>query len=252
MLRHAWFLLLALLLCGAQLTLQAEETASATAASAGVESAVPSHRGGAADDAEVETADEDDADEATDDEDAAGPTEALDAPGEAAPAASSGGSSRDTAEVQFMITNKMKAQLSELGYTDDETEQLAPERARAIIEKSIRRPRAGVPAAWNRGAKKPPMLGRQLLAIRSRGAALVSKAKAKGGLAGLVCLVGAGATAAAVLSKQGGVSAESVARTVEEILDDADDETPQEEGLWLDRQYDKLVAALKRMLTKGR
>lgn len=54
------------------------------------------------------------------------------------------------AGVQFMVTNKMKAQLEALGYLEEEIAQLQPERAAAIIARSIARPSRGVPKTWMR------------------------------------------------------------------------------------------------------
>ena len=64
---------------------------------------------------------------------------------QAAPSAASRGAS-----VQWIITNRMKAQLGELGYTPEDISRLAPDRAAAIIDRKIRRPAQGVPAEWNR------------------------------------------------------------------------------------------------------
>jgi len=58
----------------------------------------------------------------------------------------------DASSVQFMITNRMKGQLADLGYSPSEVRLLAPERARAIISRSIRRPSRGVPKEWQRAA----------------------------------------------------------------------------------------------------
>ena len=54
------------------------------------------------------------------------------------------------ASLQWFVTNGMKEQLSSLGYTPEEVKRLEPERARAIIDRSIRRPAKGVPASWTR------------------------------------------------------------------------------------------------------
>lgn len=56
------------------------------------------------------------------------------------------------ASVQFMITNQMKLQLRELGYSDIEIRSLAPERARAIITHGLRRSSKGVPKKWQRSS----------------------------------------------------------------------------------------------------
>ena len=59
--------------------------------------------------------------------------------------------SSNTASVQFMVTKSMTMDLYKLGYTAEDVKSLSPERAAAIIDKSIRRPREGVPASWKRG-----------------------------------------------------------------------------------------------------
>lgn len=56
-----------------------------------------------------------------------------------------------TASVQFMITNSMKAELSNLGYSVRDIASLEPERARAIIDRKIQRPSQGMPQSWSRG-----------------------------------------------------------------------------------------------------
>jgi hypothetical protein len=57
---------------------------------------------------------------------------------------------RDPASVQFMITNAMKMDLYDLGYTAEDVSRLDPQRAAAILENGIRRPSQGVPAGWTR------------------------------------------------------------------------------------------------------
>ena len=57
--------------------------------------------------------------------------------------------------MQFMVTQRMKAELAALGYSEAEAQILDPQRAAAIIEHSIRRPSRGVPASWNRAAAAP-------------------------------------------------------------------------------------------------
>ena len=69
----------------------------------------------------------------------------------------------NTASVQFMITQRMRGSLEMLGYNDADISALAPDRAAAIIERKIRRPRGGVPKNWTRsGNASPGRLGKTL------------------------------------------------------------------------------------------
>ena len=60
---------------------------------------------------------------------------------------------RDTASVQFMVTNAMAESLRELGYSEADIAAVNPERAAAIIANNIMCPSSGLPEAWKRGAK---------------------------------------------------------------------------------------------------
>ena len=53
--------------------------------------------------------------------------------------------------MQFMITQEMRASLHELGYRDEDIDDLVPERAAAIIDNRIPCPSQGVPSSWKRG-----------------------------------------------------------------------------------------------------
>ena len=55
-----------------------------------------------------------------------------------------------SASVQFMITQQMKQELRELGYTESDISSLSPERARAILDNQITRPQQGMPSSWAR------------------------------------------------------------------------------------------------------
>ena len=61
-----------------------------------------------------------------------------------------------TANVQYMVTNQMRARLDELGYDSAEIDSLKADRAAAIIARGIARPRKGVPSTWN---SPPPRKG---------------------------------------------------------------------------------------------
>eukprot|EP00967_Tisochrysis_lutea_P051177 scaffold63129_cov33-Tisochrysis_lutea.AAC.1 len=66
------------------------------------------------------------------------------------PLRASGGppTGRSAASMQFMITMRMKEQLRGLGYLPSEIANLDPQRAAAIIDRSIPRPSRGVPDSW--------------------------------------------------------------------------------------------------------
>jgi len=54
-----------------------------------------------------------------------------------------------SAGIQFMITSRMRNILIQnLGYSNDDVDQLRPEMASAIIKKMIQRPSNGIPPAW--------------------------------------------------------------------------------------------------------
>lgn len=55
-----------------------------------------------------------------------------------------------SASVQAMVTQRMRGQLDMLGYSEAEIESLSPRRAHVIIERKLRRPRAGVPVSWTK------------------------------------------------------------------------------------------------------
>lgn len=58
-----------------------------------------------------------------------------------------------SASVQFMITTEMKQKLRALGYSEDDMDQLKPDRARVIIDRALRRT-SKLPASWTREAKR--------------------------------------------------------------------------------------------------
>ena len=88
----------------------------------------------------------------------AGLDDVLDLPAPAAAALGESPRPRPTsagagdASMQFMVTQRMKAKLMALGYSEAEAQRLNPQRAAAILEHSIRRPSRGVPSSWNRAA----------------------------------------------------------------------------------------------------
>jgi sugar/nucleoside kinase (ribokinase family) len=55
-----------------------------------------------------------------------------------------------SASVQAMVTQRMRGQLDMLGYSEAEIESLSPRRAAVVVERKLRRPRAGVPVSWTK------------------------------------------------------------------------------------------------------
>ena len=93
------------------------------------------------------------------------------------------------ASVQFVITNAMRAELARLGYSEAELDERRPtaltaERAKAIVDNGIRRPKGGeLPSHWTRASQQRPggFLGSKLL---SPGTVLTA-----GALAWAACIV---------------------------------------------------------------
>eukprot|EP01040_Poterioochromonas_malhamensis_P007583 gene7583-8186_t len=58
---------------------------------------------------------------------------------------------KNSAEIQFMITNKMRNTLiQDLGYLSSEVDNMEPQIAAVVIERSLKRPRKGMPASWRK------------------------------------------------------------------------------------------------------
>mmetsp|Transcript_18030 Transcript_18030/g.46081 ORF Transcript_18030/g.46081 Transcript_18030/m.46081 type:complete len:232 (-) Transcript_18030:386-1081(-) len=152
------------------------------------------------------------------------------------------------ASVQWVVTQKMRTQLNNLGYTDAEIEELDAERAAAIIRRSISRPNKGVPSGWNKGERRKG----ERSAVGLRGSLLGAVGKLPGGPAlPVAALVGVGS----LVFGMKGASAAAASAAVERVLAEPDDSIIESvpdnsDELWLDRQIDKLILALKRMLGK--
>ena len=96
--------------------------------------------------------------------DADEPTAALPQPGQrvrrAVPAAGRRASSGNKrAQVQFVITSAMRAELTRLGYSEADMDERSPaaltaERAKAIVDYGIRRPTRELPRSWTRAGQK--------------------------------------------------------------------------------------------------
>jgi hypothetical protein len=98
---------------------------------------------------------------------AAEPTAALPQPGQKVRRAVPAGDKRmpandKRARVQFVITNSMRAELTQLGYSEADVDERSPaaltaERAKAIVDHGIRRPtRPGgeLPRTWTRASQQ--------------------------------------------------------------------------------------------------
>ena len=154
------------------------------------------------------------------------------------------------ASMQWVVTAKMRARLGELGYSEDEVAALDPQRASAIIKHAIARPSKGVPAGWNRGARKSGgnpvrsavLAGRSMLAKVGGvpNPVLVPAVLILGGLGALKTLGGGG----------GAVASAAVAAALSDPVDEPPDTgaAPVSDELWLDRQIDKLIAVLKMLI----
>ena len=61
-----------------------------------------------------------------------------------------------SASIQYMITNKMRKTLvEELGYLNNEVNEMDPQIAAVLLEKRLPRPMNGMPASWKRPAGTP-------------------------------------------------------------------------------------------------
>ena len=156
------------------------------------------------------------------------------------PLAAEATESSEGASVQFVVTQKMRTQLSELGYSQADISGLNAERAAAIISRGISKPRQGVPSDWNRGKGKPsrPAAGRSLLAA-------VGKQQMVAGGAVLASLLGVGFKLALGKAAPAQPLTIPVPEVEEAVLDVVDSDE-----LWLDRQIDKLILFLKGLLGK--
>jgi hypothetical protein len=95
---------------------------------------------------------------------------------------------RSASSLQFMITLRMKEQLRGLGYLTSEIAGLHPQRAAAIIDRSIPRPMSGVPASWLASSRAASRLGPVKVLKRAvAGAAKISLTASAGLLFYLSC-----------------------------------------------------------------
>jgi hypothetical protein len=153
------------------------------------------------------------------------------------------------ASVQWVVTQKMRMQLSKLGYSQEEIGKLDPERAAAIIRRGITRPARGVPGGWSKGVQQQGSRG-----IRSAvglGQSLLAKTKGVPGgpIAPAVALALGALTL--VLKRGGGGPSVLVKRAVgPSVTEPLFEKSNTSDELWLDRQIDRLIAFLKDILGK--
>lgn len=153
------------------------------------------------------------------------------------------------ASVQWVVTQKMRMQLSKLGYSQEEIGKLDPERAAAIIRRGITRPARGVPGGWSKGVQQKGSRG-----IRSAvglGQSLLAKTKGVPGgpIAPAVALALGALTL--VLKRGGGGPNVLVKRAVgPSVTEPLLEKSNTSDELWLDRQIDRLIAFLKDILGK--
>jgi hypothetical protein len=153
------------------------------------------------------------------------------------------------ASVQWVVTQKMRMQLSKLGYSQEEIGKLDPERAAAIIRRGITRPARGVPGGWSKGVQQQGSKG-----IRSAvglGQSLLAKTKGVPGgpIAPAVALALGALTL--MLKRGGGGPSVLVKRAVgPSVTEPLLEKSNTSDELWLDRQIDRLIAFLKDILGK--
>jgi hypothetical protein len=148
----------------------------------------------------------------------------------------------ESASMQFMVTNEMRAQLEKLGYKSAEIDELNAERAAAIIARNIAKPRAGVPPTWNRQARVKPLRGLM-------GRITPGKMTSGGGAALAGSLVAAiGALAVGMLGR--GVKPAPLPILEEVIATPDDGFVPSDASMWLDRLIDDTILRIKLALKR--
>lgn len=151
------------------------------------------------------------------------------------------------AKMQWVITNAMKSKMRSLGYFAEEIEGLDPERAAAIVDRSIRRPSKGVPHAWMREVTRAGPLGKLSKKLFSMPVPLVSAATTV--MAALLFGISKGKALSAIsiifghYGQQRRPQASAPPSPSHPQLP-----AEREAELWLDRQYDRLVLSLAKMI----
>ena len=240
-------LLLSLLLVQCVATTAADPSSTTVAASesnGSVEEVQPAEAEGAE---EAEEEEEEEAAAAAEEEPAPLP----------APSATPPPASPSSASVQFMITAEMKQSLTALGYSEEDIAALQPERAKAIIERGLKRT-SKLPESWTRGAEKPkPIVAawrsvkRQLstpvgmgLGVGLSAMTIVATSMSKGSQPMMAPRT---KVTKAVPPPRVQAVKPAAPTTIEPI---ADIKPPSSDELWLDQQIDKLILFLKRVFRR--
>ena len=182
-------------------------------------------------------------------EEVAAPPIAIDAPTAKTASAPSPAAAGSKASVQFMITADMKEKLLALGYSEEDIAQLQPERARVIVNRGLKRT-SKLPASWTRSAQRDgPIVGawRRIKQHTATPAGIAGLAA--GGLATVLMASrkpSAGDFALAARPKANAkpvnVKADKAKAPSPPSPPSSPPPPPSHEGLWLDRQIDKLIA----------
>jgi len=175
------------------------------------------------------------------------PTAYVGAAGGESDAAAASPEPKSSAEVQFMVTNKMKEELKALGYDEADVTLLQPERAAAIITRSIKRPPSGVPDAWNRSSRLRGLSAR----VRKFRPAVMSAVRLPSKLQSRPAAFGGLAVLLSIFALISGKPL-TAGKPKPAYFPTKEFEVVSESPFWIDRQLDKLEAWLKNKLTKNR
>jgi len=175
------------------------------------------------------------------------PTTYVGAAGGESDAAAASPEPKSSAEVQFMVTNKMKEELKALGYDEADVTLLQPERAAAIITRSIKRPPSGVPDAWNRSSRLRGLSAR----VRKFRPAVMSAVRLPSKLQSRPAAFGGLAVLLSIFALISGKPL-TAGKPKPAYFPTKEFEVVSESPFWIDRQLDKLEAWLKNKLTKNR
>ena len=187
------------------------------------------------------------------------PPIAIDAPApKTAPAPSPTPSSAagSKASVQFMITADMKEKLLALGYSDEDIAQLQPERARVIVNRGLKRT-SKLPPSWTRSARREgPIVQAWRRLKQHTGTPAGVAGLAAGGLATVLVasLSGRPQPNFALAARPKAVKpinvkvrqAKAPSKMPPPPPPPPSSSSGEQEGLWLDRQIDKVIAWIVR------
>ena len=209
-------------------------------------------------------AEENEAELPEEEEEEAPPMEAIDAPTAKTTSAPSPAAASSKASVQFMITADMKEKLLALGYSEEDIAQLQPERARVIVNRGLKRT-SKLPASWTRSAQRDgPIVGAWrrikqhtatpagIAGLAAGGLATVLMASRKPSAGDFALAARPKANAKPVNVKADKAKAPSKMPPSPPSPPSPPPPPPSHEGLWLDRQIDKLIAFFVRPAAPSR